>query len=189
MSLITRGVSETQDAPGQAESTRRGTRWGRCIALVVVLGLLVRLGHTLSSGFPLHDGGLFLVMMQDLQDAHYSLPAFTSYNGGDIPFAYPPLGLYVGAILEAVTPLSYLDVLRFVPLVVSALTVGAFVLFARAYLRSDVERFGAVSTFALLPGAFVWWIMGGGLTRSFGFFFAVLAIWQLYMLLTTRNRS
>lgn len=189
MILISRGGSHTESDPSQADSTRPQIRWGLCLALVLAIGCLVRLSYVLASDFPLHDGGLFLVMMQDLQHAGYVLPQHTSYNGGDIPFAYPPFGFYAGALLEDITPLSYMDVLRFLPVIVNALTVGAFVLFARSYLRDDAERFGAGFAFALAQGTFVWWIMGGGLTRSFGFLFAVLTLWQLHLLLTSGRRG
>jgi hypothetical protein len=38
----------------------------------------------------------------------------------------------------------------------------------------------ATAAFAILPRAYVWMVMGGGLTRSLGFFFAVLALSQLW---------
>src|SRR5262249_14233198 len=46
----------------------------------------------------------------------------------------------------------------------------------------------ATFAFALLPRAFKWLIMGGGLTRSLGFFFAMFALQQAYLLYTTHQR-
>jgi hypothetical protein len=41
--------------------------------------------------------------------------------------------------------------------------------------------------FAITPRAFNWEIVGGGLTRSPGLFFAVLALWQAHILFSTRD--
>ena len=52
------------------------------------------------AGFPVNDGGMFYVMMKDLQANHYIPPLYTSYNQINIPFAYPPLAFYIGAGLS-----------------------------------------------------------------------------------------
>ena len=65
-------------------------------------------------GFPLNDGGMFLVMIRDLRLNGFALPAFTSYNLSNIPFAYPPLGLYAGAILNLLG-VRELDILKWLP--------------------------------------------------------------------------
>ena len=57
----------------------------------------------LASDFPINDGGIFFVMAGELSDAHLALPAETTYNNAHIPFAYPPLGLYVAAALHFAT--------------------------------------------------------------------------------------
>jgi hypothetical protein len=158
------------------------------LAMAVGIGLLIRGSRVLSAGFPLNDGGLFYAMMKDLQHAGYALPRFTSYNSAEIPFAYPPLGLYVGAFLDNVTPLSLLDVLRFLPLAVNTITIAAFILLARSLLSSRAAVIAAAFAFALLPRSFMWMIMGGGVTRSFGFLFAILALQQAHLMYTRRDR-
>lgn len=162
---------------------------GRRTALVTLLlagavGLLARLPYVLQADFPLHDGGLFYVMVRDLQQAHYRLPVFTSYNGLDIPYAYPPLGFYVAGLVDDLTPLALLDVFRWLPLVVNLLTIGAFYLLARGLLRKPLAVGAATAAFAVLPRSFEWLIMGGGVTRAFGFGFAVLALAAIHRVCT-----
>jgi len=65
---------------------------------------MVRLAITLRSDFPLNDGGLFFSMARDLKRAHYALPGEKSYNGADLPFAYPPLGIYLAALADSALP-------------------------------------------------------------------------------------
>ena len=147
-----------------------------------VLGALVRLSYVVGSDFPLNDGGLFYLMTQELQRNGYRLPAYTAYNGAGIPFAYPPLGLYLAGLVDAVGPWSLLDVFRFLPLVLNVLTIPAFYALACDLLPTKTAAGYAVLAFALLPGSFAWQIMGGGVTRAPGFLFAILAIRQGYLL-------
>ena len=157
------------------------------LGLTALLGAVVRTLIVLRTDFPLNDGGLFYLMTEELQRSGFRLPALTTYNGESIPFGYPPLAFYVAAALDAVTPLSLVDVFRYLPLVVTSLTVPAFALLARRILRSPVAVVAATAAFALAPRSFIWLIMGGGLTRSFGFLFAILALHQAHALYTTRR--
>lgn len=158
------------------------------IVAAILLGVVVRAVHVLLQPFPLNDGGLFYVMVEDLQRARYHLPAFTSYNAAGIPFAYPPLGLYVSGLLSGGLSLDLFTIFRFLPLIVSCLTIPAFFLLARSLLDTESAVVAAVFAFALIPRGFIWMIMGGGITRSFGLLFAILTLWQahaLYMRRTT----
>ncbi|MBW3629617.1 MAG: hypothetical protein KY464_09985 [Gemmatimonadetes bacterium] len=163
------------------------SRFRLALAAAIGLGVLIRTLHVLPTDFPLNDGGMFYAMVRDIQNAGYRLPDFTSYNGLKIPFAYPPLAFYAAAALDAVTPLSLFDVFRFLPLAATCLTVYAFSLLARAILSSRSVVVAAVFAFSLLPTTFTWPIMGGGLTRSVGFLFAILALQQSYLLYTRRS--
>ncbi|HZR98106.1 MAG TPA: hypothetical protein VFE37_05335 [Chloroflexota bacterium] len=159
------------------------------VAAAVVVGALVRAGHTLASDFPLNDGGLFYVMVRDLQAAGFALPATTTYNDAALPYAYPPLGFYLAGLLAAVGPWSLLDEFRWLPLAFSVLTIPAFWLLARDLLPDRRAALLATGAFALLPMSFQWVIMGGGLTRGLGFVWAILALWQVHRLYTWPGRA
>lgn len=162
-------------------------RYRIALVLAVLLGVAVRAFHVLSHDFPLNDGGLFFSMVRDLQAAHYHLPAFTSYNNAAIPYAYSPLGFYLAGLLNDWTPLTLVDVFRWLPLVTSALLVVAFAELARTLLASRTAVVTSVLAFALVPRSFIWLLMGGGLTRSLGFLFALLSARVLYEMYTTRR--
>ena len=146
----------------------------------VLMGLLVRASFVLGSDFPLNDGGMFFQMARDLQANGYALPATTTYNGADLPFAYPPLGFYVAAFIDDATPLSLLDAFRLLPLIADTALLGVFLLLARRFLTTRAEVLIALTIFALLPPSFLWMLMGGGVTRAPGFVFALLTIWQAH---------
>jgi len=168
-----------------ATSVQRAAAMPREAALVVAITLLaaaVRAAHVLQSDFPLNDGGMFAAAIDDIRATSFRLPTSMSYNQVDIPFAYPPLGFYVVAAIQRVTGLESITLLRVVPLIASILTVPAFYLVARNVIPRQPAMLG-MAVFALLPRSFNWEIVGGGLTRSLGFFFAVLALHQVTRLL------
>ena len=173
-----RGVGGSRTAPTV------GSPWEHlaipCGALLV--GVLTRLPYLLRYDAPLNDGGLFYLMVQELQQSGYRLPTYTAYNGAGIPFAYPPLGLYLAGLIDALGPWSLLDVFRFLPLAFSLLTIPAFWVLARELLPWRAAVPYATLAFPLLPCSFLWLIMGGGLTRSLGLLLALLALWQGYLL-------
>lgn len=160
------------------------------VALIaaLALGFFVRAFHVLSSDFPLNDGGMFYAMARDLQHNAYRLPEFTTYNSADIPFTYPPLGFYVSALLDDLTPLSLIQVFRWLPLIATCLTVPAFYLLSKSMLPSRIAVVASVLAFALVPRSFMWLLMGGGVTRSLGFLFAILALYFVHRLYAKADR-
>ena len=157
--------------------------------LVTVCGAWVRLAPALSSSFPIGDGGLFYAMAQDLQASHFALPLVTSYNGGQIPFLYPPLGMYLAAGLSSLFHLSLLDIVRLLPPLVSVLCIPALYALADAILENRGLALLAAMAFSALPTSFDWLSMGGGLTRAPGFLFAILALRQAWLLVHRARRS
>ncbi len=157
------------------------------LILALVLGTLLRLGPALGATMPLNDGGLFFLMAQELMQAHFRLPAFTSYNGAHIPFTYPPFGLYLAAVLARYGTWSLLDIVRVVPALFSVATIPAFFLLCRVLLRSRTECGIAVVAFAVLPTSWEWYLRGGGITRAPGFFFALVALVALAHLVQQRS--
>lgn len=162
-------------APTLATSLAANLDLLACLALAAA----VRGFHVLRAPFPLNDGGLFYAMARDIQANHFLLPATTSYNGDEIPFSYSPLGLYLAAVVDLLTPASMLDVVAVLPLIGSVLSVWAFWRLACLLLPGRTAALLATAAFALAPRAFVWLVMGGGLTRSFGLAFALLAVAEI----------
>jgi hypothetical protein len=174
-----------QPAPEPELLTARAAVFLSLVALA--FGVLVRASFVFATDFPLNDGGMFAAMSADVQENGYRLPAFTTYNFGEIPFAYPPLGLCAAAMLEQTTPLSMFDVFQFLPLAVSMATMLAFAALAHRMLERRAAFVAAMFAFALIPRSFEWMIMGGGLTRSFGLLFALLALHEAHRLYRDKN--
>lgn len=166
-------------------------RWDWTSLVVVVyatlLGAAVRLAMPLHSPAPLNDGGLFYSMVLDIQANGFALPLFTTYNAAHIPFAYPPLALYLTAAISTALHIPAFDLLRLMPPILSALTIPAFYLLASEILASQAQKALAVLLFAFIPRTLDWLIMGGGITRAPGLLFALFAMRQFYLLFTVRS--
>jgi hypothetical protein len=150
---------------------------GTLILLAAILfGAWFRLMPAWLAGFPVNDGGMFYAMMKDLQANRYIPPLHTTYNQLDIPFAYPPLGFYVGAGLSDLFGVSLIDILRWLPAMIHAACIPALYFLARELTGSKRASAIAALAFALTPHLNSWLSVGGGLTRSFGSLFLILTI-------------
>lgn len=145
------------------------------VGVALLFCVLVRFLPGIQAGFPINDGGMFLNMIQDLRDSRYALPEFTSYNLSEIPYAYPPFGFYVGRILSDIFQIPALELLRWLPPLINSLSIFAFYVLASELLNSKTTGALASAFYALTPGAFGAFVMGGGLTRSFGSLFLLLS--------------
>jgi hypothetical protein len=153
------------------------------LTITILLGGVVRFYPVLLSNFPLNDGGLFFQMTEDILNNHFTLPLYTSYNGGMIPFAYPPLPFYLMALLQRFLHFGIIDQLRFLPAIFSTLCIPALYFLSRSITGSKTRSIFAVFAYALIPQSYLWLIMGGGVTRALGVLFGILAlifIWEMF---------
>jgi len=169
-------------------ATRRSLRTSFVPALldllaVTFVGALFRLGPLLTSTFALHDGGMFVVMIRDIRAAGMTLPAATTYNGGGIPFDYPPLALWVAALL----PADPLTIVRFAGPLAAVLTVPMVYLLALELLPGRPYAYVSALLYAVVPRGWDWLVAGGSVTRTPGFLLALVGIWMLLRLYRTRR--
>ena len=177
---------ETRAPEIQSDADHQHRTHRLLLATAVVLGVLVRLYPAVTQDFALNDGALFYQMALEVKQAGFALPSVTGYNADGIPFAYAPFGFYLAALIGG-TPEGILAAVRWIPVVVGCLMLPAFVLLARAILRNEARVIAATFAFALVPRSFLWIIMGGGLTRSLGLLFTILALGQAHALYTRRS--
>jgi hypothetical protein len=163
---------------------------GMLMALMaVMLGAFLYLYPPMLAGFPINDGGLFYTMIRALQQNGYRLPETVGYNGLNIPFAYPPLGFYVGGLTSTLLHADPIVILQWLPAVVLVATSVIFWLLARRLLNSPIAAGYAVFLYVFAPRSMTWLVMGGGLTRSFGQAGLLLTVLCVHSLYTTRQRK
>jgi hypothetical protein len=139
----------------------------------VAVGAIARVAPAFTSDFPIGDGGLFVVMARDLAANGFVPPLTTTYNGAGIPYAYPPFGLYVLAIIG--DPIA---TMRWLGPVLSLACIGAVYLVGAQWFGRTGGLI-ACAAYAVAPRAFPWLISGGGSIRALGLLFALLAAWQV----------
>lgn len=150
---------------------------GILILIVAILfGAWFRLMPAWLAEFPVNDGGMFYTMILDLQANHYTIPLFTTYNHTFIPFAYPPLGFYIGAGISDLLNVSPLAVIRWLPGIINAFCIPAFYFLAKEVLGNKFQGAIATLVYAMIPHLTSWLSMGGGLTRSLGMLFMLLTL-------------
>jgi len=156
------------------------------IGLAIILGAIVRTQYISNSDYPINDGGFFFQMVEDLIDNGFRLPKYTTYNQANIPFAYPPLAFYLTGWLHYYFGIPKLTLFQYLPVIVSVFTIPAFYYLTNGFLEDKFYRALATFFFAMIPRSFEWFVMGGGITRSFGYIFAILAIY-FYMKVFASN--
>jgi len=162
---------------------------GILILLAAILfGAWFRIMPAWLAGFPVNDGGMFYTMILDLQKNHFVLPLFTTYNQNAIPFAYPPLGFYIGAGVSDLLDIPPLDIIRWLPGILNALCVPAFYFLAKEVSNHKFQGALATLVFAMTPHLTSWLSMGGGLTRSLGMLFMLLALGNIHRVFAKNNR-
>jgi hypothetical protein len=153
----------------------------------LLFGTVFRFFPVWLADFPINDGGMFYVMMKDLQVNHFIPPVFTTYNNLNIPFAYPPLALYIGAGISSLFNISLIGILQWLPPLTNSLCVLIFYFLSRELLEDKFKSAIATLIFALTPHLSTWLSAGGGLTRSFGTLFMMLTVMYSYRLFAKNN--
>jgi hypothetical protein len=156
------------------------------IGLAIILGAVVRIQYISNSKYPINDGGLFFQMVEDLIDNGFRLPKYTTYNQANIPYAYPPAAFYLTGWMHTYFGIPTLTLFQYLPVIVSVFTIPAYYYLTNGFLENKFYRALATFFFAMVPRSFEWFVMGGGITRSIGYAFAILAIYY-YMKVSASN--
>lgn len=157
------------------------------VICIILLGVFLRIQYLQKSDFVINDGGMFYTMILDLQKNNYILPKFTSYNFSQIPYAYPPLSFYCGAVLNQFFHIDLITIFRLYPLFFNILSIPAFYFLAKEITQNNRQALLASAFYAILLPSFEWLISGGGLTRSPAHTLFIIALWLYLAYLRTRR--
>ncbi len=157
------------------------------ILAITMLGTFLRWQYLGKGDFILNDGGMFYTMILDLEKNGFVLPEFTSYNISQIPYAYPPLSFYSGAILHDVFNIELVTIFRYYPLLFNILSIPAVYFLAKELDKNDRRAVLATGFYAILFPGFEWLISGGGLTRSPAHLYFIISMGLYLSFLRTRR--
>ncbi|WP_224334458.1 hypothetical protein [Haloprofundus halobius] len=156
-------------------------------ALIVALATYT--AYVVTHPYPAFGAGLFLYMAEHIIREGYALPAvIPHYTPEGIPFAYPPLGFYLAAVLHDAFGLSFLTISRYLPGFLTVVYLVPFYLLARELLRSERQAGLAAILVAVGPPILQWHISGGGFVRSLGAVWLYTGLYTGLKLFTTRDR-
>jgi len=162
-----------------AEAVAAERRWGQLLRWLppvagTALFLPVALGVALGGPLPPGDGGLFYLMAQAVGRDLLSYGGEIAFSGMELPFAYPPLGFYLAAVLHrAGLPLE--EAMRGISLAGTVLAVGAAGLLLRRLASSWQAALLAALLLVGLPRFWAGQLAGGGITRAPGLLFCLVA--------------
>jgi hypothetical protein len=148
------------------------------LMVVVIAAVAHRLHLLVTTDFPINDGGLFVPYIEASRRSFPGLPESVSYNGLQLPFAYPPAGFWIGGLLGKLG-VGAGAVVLVLPILTNAVWI---VLLALLLLRDGHSRLFTAATVAVVAAMFrsyEWLVMGGGLTRGLGAAFLVLTLLAL----------
>ncbi|MBM3126371.1 MAG: hypothetical protein FJZ87_15100, partial [Chloroflexi bacterium] len=146
----------------------------------VLVSLSVLFANTFQYSVPMGYAGLFTQMAEQIAEADFRLPQESPYYGpGGIPFAYPPLGLYLLAFLIKLTG-KYFVFLRVVPPLLSL--IGLIVAF---YLSLELFESPLAAAFitiilAASPDLYISHVWAAGIVRAPAFLFSLLSIYSFH---------
>ncbi|HKY54019.1 MAG TPA: glycosyltransferase family 39 protein [Anaerolineales bacterium] len=128
-------------------------------------------------------------MAQQISDANFRLPMESPYYGpGGIPFAYPPFGLYLLAILIKLTG-KYFVFLRLLPPLLSLLALIPLFYLTLELSGSSIAAAIAVIIAATSPDLYIAHVWAAGLVRATAFLFALTSLYFFTRQLKSRSRT
>ena len=175
--------------PSENDDKLKSFIYNILVLLGIGLGIAVRSLHLFRVPLeaPFRLGGLFYEFSQQILANNYALPQnIPFYSQSGIPFAYPPLGFYVQAlIIDVFSPPPFWTV-NFLPPLVAMLCVPSFYFLLRSVIASKKIIIGALFAYALIPSAFINQIEAAGLAESFG---TLALIWYAYFLIKVEKKQ
>ena len=141
------------------------------IPLIAIVAIAFFIGLTSAARyhFPIAAGGLFLDAAQRISANDYRLPStLPHYTDGGVPFAYPPLMLYVLSALHDVSGISLLNLERVLPVLYTPVYLVPFYFLAKDFLKDRNTALFATFIMAVSPSAFFYHFDAGGVVRSPG---------------------
>lgn len=149
---------------------------------------LLRFQYFSNTDYPLNDGGLFYQMTRELIDNGFRFPVFTAYNQSQIPFAYPPFGLYLSGGISQLFGQDLMAVFRWLPLIINIIALPFVFLLAEKLLGNFTLGLTAAGLWAFSLPSYEYLIMGGGITRSPGYTASIIGLYFFVLYLKTENK-
>ncbi|AEN07852.1 hypothetical protein Halar_0621 (plasmid) [halophilic archaeon DL31] len=142
----------------------------------LIASIAISLIYLLTHPYPAFSGGLFLHSGEIILQNNYILPSTIPYfANGTVPFAYPPLGFYVVAVLRDLG-FGHITITRFVPAILTVLYIIPAFYLGRDLLGGRI--YGSVFAFiiAISPEILLFTLPAGGIVRAWAMLFTLIGL-------------
>ncbi|PKO02485.1 MAG: hypothetical protein CVU43_07740 [Chloroflexi bacterium HGW-Chloroflexi-5] len=134
--------------------------------------------------------GLYMQMTNDLLQNNFILPLNTPYYGpGGIPYAYPPLAFYVGAVVMKILDITIIGFVRYFPIVFYTGAVIALYFLVRRMSGSRAKGIFAAILYGTSNIGYIYHAQESGMVRGLGLFFALVALVAFYNVFNNQKHT
>lgn len=149
----------------------KNIRHGLAVFGMLFLAACIRLLHLtyIDINLPYSLGGLFVQFSRSIQLAGFSIPEWIPYyTEGGIPFAYPPLGFLIEAILFSILPLGNYAMANLLPVIFTLATLPLMHLLVKELEFTPALQLAILVAFCFFPSTFREQIDSAGLAEALG---------------------
>jgi hypothetical protein len=182
------------DTHQSLESTNRGkqlqTLFKENLYLAAALAICapLYLANAFKHSVPMGYAGLFTQMAQQVAEQNFQLPMESPFYGpGGIPFAYPPFGIFLLAVLIKVTG-KYFIFLRLLPPLIGLFSFVPLYFLTLEVSKSRLAAMITVIIAACSPDIYTGHAWAAGIVRAPAFLFALFSIYFFSRQLGKRSR-
>lgn len=144
------------------------------LGATLVAGAFVYVTYLLTHQYPAYGAGLYLQSAEQISAHGYGLPArIPQYTSDGVPFAYPPLLLYVAAAVRDVADVGPVAYSLYAPGLLVLASLVPYYFTAKELLGSARLAGFAGVLFAVTPAVLQWHLSAGGIVRAGALLFAL----------------
>jgi 4-amino-4-deoxy-L-arabinose transferase-like glycosyltransferase len=144
--------------------------------------------NALKYSVPLGAAGMFTQMASQIADSNFQLPQEVPFYGpGGVPFAYPPLALYLLAIFIKLTG-KYLIFLRFLPPLLGLLSFVPLYYITLEISKSRIAALVSMIIAATSLDIYIAHVWSAGIVRSTAFILSLVSIYFFSRMTNETNK-
>src|SRR4030042_2512646 len=148
------------------------------LGTVLAVSLPLVIWNALRYQLPMGYAGFYSLMAEQMSGGGFRPPVLVSHYGpGGVPFAYPPVGLYLMAVVTRISGVTSLDYARFAGPIFTFLSLVPMYMLSRKVCQS---RAGAVVATLVLAASYRSYLFHGeaaGLVRALAFLFCLSGLY------------
>jgi hypothetical protein len=146
------------------------------LLLAVLVAVPIVFFQAVRYSFPLGYAGMFTMIAEKIAGAGFQLPmSIPHYGPGGIPLVYPPLAMYVFALVDKLGIPTWFY-LRFAPAVFTLLALIAFYYFTAEVVESRVAGMAAAVLVISQPAVYYTHVWAAGVVRAPALFFCMTGL-------------